>query len=1177
MKTKNASRVYPLPFLFIFLALACAIILIGYQYYLTQKDKVTGEKFQELSVIAGLKTEEIAKWRDGHLAKAKSLQSNRYFTRQVAAYLHRPEDQAIREDLLGWLSSFQESFTYRSVALLDSGSVQLLQAGDQNLPAENNSRALALTAMRSGEIQFSDLHASEASHVGHLDILVPLYLSNGKSRTPAGALMLVIDPSTRLHPLIQSWPTQSPTAETLLVRKEGNQVVFLHELRHRKEAALSLRFPLSMKDLPAAMAIRGFEGTTWGVDYRGVPVLAAVKKVRGFPWFLVAKVDSDEILIPVRNQAIVAGLAVLSLVLLTGLGLGVYWRHGSARLYKRMYEEERRYHTLADRIENLTRCAYDTILLFNEQLQVIEANEKAMEVYGYSRAELLGLPLKDLLSPDEINGIEERTREIRQGGGAAFESVHRRKDGTCFPVECSVSYLEMDGSGFSQVIVRDVTERKAAVLRIERLNRMYATLSQSNQAILHGPDRQTIFEKICRVIVEQGGLRMAWIGLVDHESKRVKPVAYFGSESRYLERLEISIEDIPLGRGPSGRAVRENCPVVCRDTANDPTVEPWRELALSQGYLSGASFPVRMNGEPIGVLSSYSSEPEYFDNEIVALFNELSQDVSFALESLDHAEGLRQSEERYRLLFDHMTNGFVTHELVCNEEGTPIDYRILDANPSFELLTGISRDRAVGGRASQVYALDPAPFLDIYADVALNGTTTCFDTHISVLDRYFSISAFSPGIGQFATVFSDISAMKIAEDERMRNEARLQSLYDISQYRAANVQDLLDFSLAEALRLTASKFGYIYFYDEEKQEFTLNSWSNDVMKDCAVVEPQTKYALDRTGLWGEAVRQRRPILVNDFHGCNPLKKGYPPGHVELFSYLTIPVFFGEKIVAVIGVANKGGAYDETDVRQLTLLSDSVWKYVERKNTEDELISLNLMLEQRIQERTSDLESFTYSVSHDLRTPLRAIIGFSRIVLDDYSAVLDSEGLRLLNVIIDNTNRMGQLIDDLLAFSRAGRSSINYSQVDMTVLAKEVCDHLVTDEMRDNIEIRLGTLPETQGDGSLLRQVWTNLLSNAVKFTLPRTEGLIEVGAFSVENENVYYVKDTGVGFDMQYADKLFAIFQRLHSAAEFEGNGVGLAIVQRIVACHGGRVWAEGRQGEGATFYFSLPRKRVEW
>jgi len=705
---------------------------------------------------------------------------------------------------------------------------------------------------------------------------------------------------------------------------------------------------------------------------------------------------------------------------------------------------------------------------------------------------------------------------------------------------------------------------------------MYATLSQANQAIVHGPDRQKVFDEVCRVIVEKGGLRMAWIGLVDHESRQVKPVAHFGCEEGYLERLEISVDDNPLGRGPSGRAIRERCPVVCQDTALDPSVEPWRELALSQGYHSGASYPLICKGEAVGVLSSYSSESYYFDDEILALFEELSQDVSFALESLAHSEELRLSEQRYRLLFDNMINGFAAHELVCDEEGKPVDYRILDVNPSFERLTGILRERAVGGLASQVFPVDAAPFLDTYADVALNGTTAVFDACYPIMDKFFSISVFSTDKGHFATIFTDCTDMKRSEEDRMRNEARLQSLYNISLFRATNTQDLLDFSLSEALRLTASRFGYIFFYDEDKGEFTLNSWSNEVMKECSVVEPQTKYDLDKTGIWGEVVRQRRPILVNDFQGCNSLKKGYPSGHLELFSYLTIPVFSGEKIVAVIGVANKGGVYDETDVRQLTLLSDSVWKYVERKNTEEELISLNLKLEQRVLERTEDLESFTYSVSHDLRAPLRAIIGFSRIVLDDYAEVLDNEGKRLLNVIIDNTQRMGQLIDDLLAFSRAGRSQITYSRINMTALAKDVCDRLVTDEMREKIAIRFETLPETEGDSSLLRQVWTNLLSNALKFTLPRIDGLIEVGAIPAEDEDVFYVKDTGVGFDMQYADKLFGIFQRLHSTAEFEGNGVGLAIVQRIISCHGGRVWAEGRKGEGATFYFSLPRNGSE-
>jgi light-regulated signal transduction histidine kinase (bacteriophytochrome) len=188
--------------------------------------------------------------------------------------------------------------------------------------------------------------------------------------------------------------------------------------------------------------------------------------------------------------------------------------------------------------------------------------------------------------------------------------------------------------------------------------------------------------------------------------------------------------------------------------------------------------------------------------------------------------------------------------------------------------------------------------------------------------------------------------------------------------------------------------------------------------------------------------------------------------------------------------------------------------------------------------------------------------------------LDAKGRYLLDSVIENTKRMGQLIDDLLSFSRVERSDIMHSDINMTALAKSVAEELLSVDIQKKINVRVEILPNAQGDGSLLRQVWVNLLSNAVKFTLPKESGLIEVGASCEEREIVYFVKDTGVGFDSRYAQKLFGIFQRLHSAAAFEGTGVGLAIVQRIIERHGGRVWAEGSQGEGATFYFSLPNTK---
>ena len=239
------------------------------------------------------------------------------------------------------------------------------------------------------------------------------------------------------------------------------------------------------------------------------------------------------------------------------------------------------------------------------------------------------------------------------------------------------------------------------------------------------------------------------------------------------------------------------------------------------------------------------------------------------------------------------------------------------------------------------------------------------------------------------------------------------------------------------------------------------------------------------------------------------------------------------------------------------------------------------LEAQVAERTkalegtnAELESFSYSVSHDLRAPLRAIHGFARILLEDHRAQLDPEAQRLLGVIDQNTRRMGQLIDDLLSFSRLGRQDVGASRVDMKDLAHTVADEVrrFEGDSRKSLEIKIDPLPPARGDRALLSQVMRNLLQNAAKFTRGRDNALIEVGSrANGEAQTVYFVRDNGAGFDPRYMDKLFGVFQRLHSADQFEGTGVGLAIVKRIIQRHGGRVWAEGKVGQGATFYFTLP------
>lgn len=258
---------------------------------------------------------------------------------------------------------------------------------------------------------------------------------------------------------------------------------------------------------------------------------------------------------------------------------------------------------------------------------------------------------------------------------------------------------------------------------------------------------------------------------------------------------------------------------------------------------------------------------------------------------------------------------------------------------------------------------------------------------------------------------------------------------------------------------------------------------------------------------------------------------------------------------------------------------------ERKQAQDEALRLNAELEVRVAQRTAlleqankelehankELEAFSYSVSHDLRTPLRAIDGYSRIMLEDYKEKVDEEGQRFLGLVVKNAERMSQLINDLLSFSRASRLSFQMETIDMGALVRDVFAELNEAVAARNIRLRIGDLPCVYGDKAMIRQVLRNLIGNAIKFTSRRPEAIIEVYGVVEGEKTVYTVKDNGAGFDMSFIDKLFGVFERLHSNEEFEGTGIGLAIVKRIIERHGGCVRAEGKVGEGAAFRFTLP------
>ncbi len=296
------------------------------------------------------------------------------------------------------------------------------------------------------------------------------------------------------------------------------------------------------------------------------------------------------------------------------------------------------------------------------------------------------------------------------------------------------------------------------------------------------------------------------------------------------------------------------------------------------------------------------------------------------------------------------------------------------------------------------------------------------------------------------------------------------------------------------------------------------------------------------------------------------------------SRLLLPLIIEGRVVAVLTVASrKPSAFSEDDQSLLMTFADQLTIALQNSDLYEQIKRHAAELEQRVTERTAqleasnkELEAFSYSVSHDLRSPLRAIDGFSRILVRDYAGQLPVAAERYLRLIRDNTRQMGTLIDDLLTFSRLNRQPLNKQQIGLSLLVRQVYGELTSEEHTRQVELVIADLPDCQADPTLFKQVIVNLMSNALKFTSQRNVARIEVNYQQVDGEGVYSVRDNGAGFDMAYADKLFGVFQRLHRTDEFPGTGVGLAIVNRIIHRHGGRIWAEAAVDQGATFYFTV-------
>ncbi len=550
-------------------------------------------------------------------------------------------------------------------------------------------------------------------------------------------------------------------------------------------------------------------------------------------------------------------------------------------------------------------------------------------------------------------------------------------------------------------------------------------------------------------------------------------------------------------------------------------------------------------------------------------------------------EALKESELMFRDLFEHGPIGIAYHKMVYDANGKPIDYLFLAANEAYLELTGVDPRGKLVTEAIPGIENDPFDWIGVFGKVALTGETTRFESYLEANQRWYDCVSYQNKPDCFVAAFLEITKRKKAEIKFQEitenliqknaeiefNNERLQSLLSISQYASNSIRELLDFALGEAIKLTNSKIGYIYYYNENSKQFTLNTWSKGVMEECNVMNPKTVYDLDKTGCWGEAVRQRKPVVINDYQAENPIIKGTPHGHVQLEKFLTIPVSIDNEIVAVCGVANKATDYDSSDIRQLTLLMDSVWKISERMALIKELTSAK----EKAEESDRLKSSFLANMSHEIRTPMNGILGFTELLLEPDLSSEEKE--QYINIVNQSGQRMLNTVNDIIEISKieAGIVTVDLKEVDVQARLDELIRFFNPEVTKKGLTITLkNQLPKTDTvistDINKLDSILTNLIKNAIKFT---GSGEIQLGWRQKAHFIEFHIKDTGIGIPKHRQEAIFNRFIQadLANSRVFEGSGLGLAIAKAHVEILGGKIWLESEEGLGSIFYFTLPLK----
>ncbi len=855
----------------------------GHFYFSHSVRQLRLEKENDLKAITELKINQLVQWHKERIADAKVISESPFFEKGIEEWLENKFSKPLKADILERINSAKINYGYDNIFLISKVGDILLSNIQSEKKCETTILPKIYKASSSGKITLTDFYFCSAHNKIHFDIIAPI---KNESNIIIANLIFRVDPFEYLYPLIQSWPTLSKTAETLLLKKVGDSVLYLNKLRHQKNTALQLHLPLTRKDLPAVQAALGKTGIFDGKDYRGVDVLAYLSPVPETDWFMVAKVDTDEIFAEIYFLAIISFIIIFLLILSLTIGIVWIYYYRQRNIYRNLWQTQEEFSITIKSIG-------DAVITTDKKGNVKYFNPVAEQLTGWNVADANGKQLEKVFKiiNEETRDIVENPveRVLREGVvvGLANHSILISKDGTERPIADSGAPIKNEKGEIVGVVLvfRDQSEERAI------------------QKALHDSEARL------KLSLEVNHTGVWELNLLDLTTQRtLAHDQIFGYETLLPSwTFEMFLEHVLLEDHLSvehsfreARAAQSDWSFECRIRRTDNEVR-WIYSRGSHIRNSEGKF-VKMLGIVQDITERKQIEEEAKKQS--ELLQRIIDNIPVMITCFDETGKIQ------------LINRVLVEKLGWTLEEWQTQNILAKCYPEPEVLK----------EALDFMISKPGGWKDFK-------TTTKYGT---VLDTTWTNilrpDGLSMGIGQ------DISDRKLAEEEIKLNNLRLHYLLELHKLVDAPQKQVLDFVNEAISKSIQSPFAFIGLLDETESVMTIHAWSKYAMEKCAIDERPINYSISDSGIWGNCVKQRKAIIINRYEDTHPNKKRYPAGHVPIKRFLAIPVFDGDKIVAVAAAANKEEDYSESDIVAFTAIMNKTWEIIQRKRAEEKLRS-----------------------------------------------------------------------------------------------------------------------------------------------------------------------------------------------------------------------------------------------